>query len=130
MRYKLLNGEVWSLDELLLRMNDDDFYYNFLGENALSSSTCKDLLRGVKYYEHNKRKPKSSQALTDGRLIHLAALEPHRMEELQTIDASSRRVKKFLDFKKEHGEVYLRSEVLTHHLLPQGCLETTKCQVY
>ena len=126
MEYKLLNGEVWSSDELLLRMNDDDFYYNFLGENALSSSTCKDLLRGVKYYEHNKRKPKSSQALTDGRLIHLAALEPHRMEELQTIDASSRRVKKFLDFKKEYGDVYLRSEVLNASSIAEGLLRNDK----
>ena len=110
--FKLLNGEMWSKDELELRMYNDDFYYNFLGRNALSSSVCKNLLRGVKYYLKNLEFGKSSQALTDGKLIHLFALEPHKVEELHVVDATTKTTKKYKDAKAEFGEVYLRKDIL------------------
>ena len=33
-----LDGIFWNESEILSKMMDDDFYYNYLGVNALSSS--------------------------------------------------------------------------------------------
>jgi len=122
-KFTLLNGEEWSKDELELRMYDDDFYYNFLGRNALSSSVCKNLLRGVKYYLKNLEFGKSSQALTDGKLIHLFALEPHRMEELKVVDATTKTTKAYKEAKAQFGEVYLRKDIMKNQRITQNLFD-------
>ena len=44
----LLNGETFSEKYLLEKMKDDEFYYGYLGKNALSSSSIKLLLDSPK----------------------------------------------------------------------------------
>lgn len=64
---QLLNGESHETDVLLSKMSDDDFYYGYLGENALSSSSIKDLLDSPKTYQFRKEHgSKESQPLRDG----------------------------------------------------------------
>ena len=60
---QLLNGETFSKKELLDKMMDDDFYYNFLGKNALSSSSIKLLLDSPKNISwlHNIQSKKKHQ---------------------------------------------------------------------
>ena len=41
---KLLNDEIFKKEDILKKMMDDDFYYGYLGKNALSSSSCKSLI--------------------------------------------------------------------------------------
>ena len=41
---QLLDGKTYKRDEILEKMNDDSFYYGYLGKAALSSSTIKLLL--------------------------------------------------------------------------------------
>ena len=41
-RIKLFDGKNWGVDEILKQMDDDSFYYGYLGQNALSSSSAKD----------------------------------------------------------------------------------------
>ena len=79
----LLNKEVFKKEDILKQMMDDDFYYNYLGKNALSSSSCKKLLDSA-YAYHKSLTEKSStpQAFRDGSLIHLMILEPHKIEYL------------------------------------------------
>ena len=38
------DGKFWEYDELLKKMDDDNFYYGYLGKYALSSSSVKKLL--------------------------------------------------------------------------------------
>ena len=49
---ELLNGDKYKKDELLKRMEDDEFYYGNLGKNALSSSAAKMLLQSPKTYKY------------------------------------------------------------------------------
>lgn len=88
---KLLNNFVFDKKDILAKMLGDEFYYGFLGKNALSSSTCKSLLESPEAYVEYINKPTKEgepQAFRDGRLIHLLSLEPHRVNELTLIDST------------------------------------------
>jgi hypothetical protein len=79
----LLNKEVFKKEEILKKMDNDDFYYGYLGKNALSSSSCKKLLDSpYAYHKSLTEKQQNVQALRDGQLIHLMVLEPHKVEYL------------------------------------------------
>lgn len=108
----LLNGESWNRYEILKRMEDDSFYYGHLGKHALSSSANKKLLESPKAYEAYLRQSDSSQALRDGRLIHLAVLEKHRLNDLVIINGTKAK-KEYKDAVEEHGDhmVYTESEM-------------------
>ena len=109
---KLLNGEEWQEAEILKRMDDDSFYYGHLGQHALSSSALKKLLESPKAYKKSLEKSESSQALRDGRLVHLAVLEKHKLNDLVIINGTKAK-KEFKDAVEEHGEhnVYTESEM-------------------
>ena len=80
---KLLNGEEFTKQELLSKMDNDEFYYGYLGQHALSSSSCKKLLQSpYAYHKSLTEKQQNVQALRDGQLIHLMVLEPHKVEYL------------------------------------------------
>ena len=78
---ELLNGEKIEENKLLELMTEDDFYYGYLGKNALSSSAAKMLLQSPKTYKYvTQYGSAESQALRDGWLFHAAILEPHVFE--------------------------------------------------
>lgn len=80
---KLLNNEVFDKQDILSKMMDDEFYYGYLGVNALSSSASKKLLDSpYAYYRSLTEKQTNIQALRDGQLIHLMVLEPEKVEGL------------------------------------------------
>ena len=108
----LLNGEEWQESEILQRMEDDSFYYGHLGQHALSSSSLKKLLTSPKAYQASLRKSDSSQALRDGRLVHLAVLEKHKLGDLVIINGTKAK-KEFKEAVVEYGEdmVYTESEM-------------------
>lgn len=114
-KIKLLNNKVFNKEDILLKMMDDDFYYNYLGKNALSSSSCKSLIEGPESYVKMLNKNdngKESQALRDGRLIHLLSLEPHRIDELTIIDSTKgSKLYKLAIEEKPPQTVYTRSEL-------------------
>ena len=109
---KLLNGQEWSRDDLLKQMDDDSFYYGFLGRCALSSSSLKKLLQSPKAYYLSLKFSESHQAFRDGRLIHLFALEPEKTKDLIVTEGTKAR-KEFKDAVVEHGDqmVYTESEM-------------------
>jgi hypothetical protein len=53
---KLLDNKEWDVSEILDKMEDDSFYYGYLGKYALSSSSSKDLYKSPKSYFLKKRK--------------------------------------------------------------------------
>jgi hypothetical protein len=70
-------------------MYDDVFYYGYLGQHALSSSSCKKLIESPKAYATSLTEGSpDSQALRDGRLTHLCVLEPHRLDEFTFVDGT------------------------------------------
>ena len=115
MDIKLLNGDTFEKSDILKQMMDDTFYYGYLGKNALSSSTCKSLLEGPEAYHNMLNETndgKESQALRDGRLIHLLSLEPHRVDELTIIDSTKgNKLYKLAVEEQLPQTVYTRSEL-------------------
>lgn len=108
----LLNGETYLKEEILGLMMQDSFYYGHLGQYALSSSSLKTLLKSPKTYR-NVLKYGSSEtpALIQGKLLHWMVLEPHKIQELKVVEATTKTTKAYKEAKAEHGEVYLRKEI-------------------
>lgn len=109
----LLNGEVWGKEELLTQMYDDEFYYGHLGKHALSSSSLKMILKSPKTYRNVTKygDPNGdSPALTAGKLAHWMVLEPHKIDKLHFVDASTKNTKIYKEAKEKHGEVFLTKE--------------------
>ena len=109
----LLNGEVWGKEEILAQMYDDTFYYGHLGKHALSSSSLKMILKSpktyrnvIKYGDPNGDSP----ALAAGKLAHWMVLEPHKIDELHFVDASTKNTIIYKEAKEQYGEVFLTKE--------------------
>lgn len=109
---QLLNGELWEEKAILKEMLEDPFYYGHLGKHALSSSAAKKLIESPKAYAKSLRMSSDSQALRDGRLVHLSVLEEHRLNDLVIVDGT-KASKAFKGAVEEHGKemVYTESEL-------------------
>jgi hypothetical protein len=131
---ELLDGTTWDLDTLKEKMHDDDFYYGNLSKTALSSTACKLLLTSPKTYHYvTKYGSQDSDAFAVGRLTHLMALEPHRVEEYEVIEVQSKNAKAWQEAKgkrnictrKEYDEAQRVADALlrNEHVLDliQGC---------
>jgi hypothetical protein len=109
----LLNHEHWGKYEILAEMYNDDFYYGHLGKNALSSSSLKMILKSPKTYRNVTKYGDSSAdspALAQGKLVHWMILEPHKIEDLHFVEASTKNTKIYKEAKAEFGEVFLNKE--------------------
>ena len=109
----LLNGEVWGKEEILAQMYDDTFYYGHLGKHALSSSSLKMILKSPKTYRNVMKygDPNGdSPALAAGKLAHWMVLEPHKIDELHFVDASTKNTIIYKEAKEQYGEVFLTKE--------------------
>lgn len=109
----LLNNETWAREEILAEMYDDNFYYGHLGKHALSSSSLKMILKSPKTYRNVTKygDPNSdSPALAQGKLVHWMILEPHKVDELHFVEASTKGTKVYKEAKAQYGEVFLNKE--------------------
>lgn len=109
----LLNGEHWGKEEIIAQMHDDTFYYGHLGKHALSSSSLKMILKSPKTYRNVTKygDPNSdSPALAAGKLVHWMILEPHKVDALHFVDASTKSTNKYKDAKAKYGEVFLNKD--------------------
>ena len=100
-------------EELISKMYDDDFYYGYLGKQALSSSIIKTILKSPKEYLKylNKVGDDETQALRDGKLFHWRVLEPHKFDDLNIIEVASKNTKAYKEAVAELGTVFTRKEV-------------------
>ena len=129
---KLLNGEEFKEKDILEKMMDDSFYYGYLGKHALSSSMCKSLIESPEAYVRELNKPakaKEPQPFRDGRLIHLLALEPHRIEELTIIDSTKgSKLYKLAVEEQPAQSVYTRAELNRCQAIAEAVLENQEYQ--
>ena len=106
------DGVEHNREEILSKMDDNDFYYGYLGQNALSSSSLKKILNSPKEYVMSlEGEDTVSAALIDGRLFHLNLLEPDKFETLNIVEVASKNTKIYKEAKLSMGEVYTRSEI-------------------
>lgn len=100
-----LDGKFWEVQDILEKMMDDDFYYNYLGKVALSSSSCTKLLQSPRKYELSLMgHSESTDALTIGSLVHYKILEPEKFNGLHFVDVKGKTSKKFKDAVEEYGK--------------------------
>jgi len=100
----MLNGQQHDQDWLVQQAEQDDFYYGYLGKVAFSSSNIKKLLDSPRTYYNLMQygDETNSQALRDGRLIHMMVLEPHRINELVFADVTTKTTKKWKEMSAEY----------------------------
>jgi hypothetical protein len=105
------DNKQWTKKELLANMFDDSFYYGYLGQNALSSSSIKTLISSPKtYYFTTKYGSGETQALRDGKLFHTMILEPEKLNDIVFVDAATKASKEYKLAKETGKEVYTKSE--------------------
>jgi hypothetical protein len=105
------DNKQWNKEELLAEMHDDSFYYGYLGQNALSSSTIKTLVNSPKtYYFTTKYGSGETQALRDGKLFHTMILEPEKLNDIIFVDAATKASKEYKLAKETGKEVYTKTE--------------------
>ena len=106
-----LDGKFWDKDSILKQMNNDEFYYEYLGKNALSSSSVKLLNKSPKAYAKSLRfANKRTSAMTAGWLLHLAVFEPEKFGHLNWVDASTRNTKLYKEAFADNPMTFLRKE--------------------
>tara|TARA_Y100000114_G_C11751238_1_gene324432 strand:+ start:131 stop:907 length:777 start_codon:yes stop_codon:yes gene_type:complete len=124
---RLLDGKEWDEKDLIDRMDDDTFYYGYLGETCLSSSSVKSLYESpVKYRKYLTMDNNDVPALREGRLFHMLVLEQEKIaDRYHFVDASSRNTNKYKDAKLDNPgvEVMLTKE-LNQLLYLVKCLES------
>ena len=49
-KFKTFDGKEWNKEDVLFRMNEDSFYYDYMGKNCLSSSSVTKLLSSPREY--------------------------------------------------------------------------------
>ena len=56
---RTFDGKEWERDDILPLMDNDEFYYGYLGQNALSSSSFKTILTDFDEYLLSARYPQA-----------------------------------------------------------------------
>ena len=112
---KTFDNKEWENDDILSLMDNDEFYYGYLGKQALSSTSFKQILNDFDEFllaREGLGKVIPKQALRDGRLIHLAVLEPHRLDDLTIIDSTKgSKLYKNAVAERNDAEVYTTREM-------------------
>lgn len=110
-KIKLLDGNLYDKEQVISNMYSDDYYYGFLRDNALSSSSLSLLKDGIKtYYYVMKYGQTETAALSEGRLFHTMILEPQKLDQYVFLDVESKNTKAYKEAKSEYREVYTAKE--------------------
>ena len=106
-----LDGELWREEELETNMYDDDFYYDYMGKNSLSSSSIKVLANKPNdYFKYVNSTGVSDSKFDFGSLFHWYLLEPEVFNKQVFVDVPRRSGKVWQEAEEKHGKVYLMSD--------------------
>lgn len=81
-------------NEIIELLKDDQEYYNGIGKKYLSNSDLSVLLNDPASFG---KQQKDNLAFLQGRYFHTSILEPHKLEQFQIIDSSTRTTNKYKD---------------------------------
>ena len=125
------DGKNWDKQEILDNMYDDSFYYGYLGQNALSSSSIKTLLSSPKtYYFTTKYGSGETQALRDGKLFHTMVLEPNKLDDMIFVEAATKASKEYKLAKETGKDVYTNTELKAAERLTDALLRNEAVKEY
>ena len=128
---KTFDNKIWDKEELIASMYNDDFYYGYLGKQALSSSSLKMVLSSPKTYKYvTKYGQSETQPLRDGKLFHTMILEPHKIDELTIVDVATKAGKAYKEAKEQGLEVYTTKEIKDAERLADAILKNDEAVHY
>ena len=128
-----LDGVFWDKQEILSKMQDDKFYFGYLGENALSSSACGKLLESPRAYRNSLLgSSEVRQEFRDGSLFHYRLLEPEKWDSLQFVDVQTKAAKTYKLAVEKYGEdnVYTEKEKYNADMMADAYLGNSKVAHY
>jgi hypothetical protein len=96
--------------EVLERLRDDKDYYGQFGRQYLSNSDLYNLLKNPTQFRIPQQKTKP---MLEGSYFHTKMLEPHKLDQFEIIDSSTRSTKKYKDACPE-GEIILLQKEKEH----------------
>ena len=130
-KIKTFDNKIWDKQELIDNMYNDEFYYGYLGKQALSSSSLKMVLSSPKTYKYvTKYGQSETQPLRDGKLFHTMILEPHKIDELTIVDVATKAGKAYKEAKAEGLEVYTTNEIKASERLADAILRNDEALHY
>lgn len=130
-KIKTFDNKIWDKQELIDNMYNDEFYYGYLGKQALSSSSLKMVLQSPKTYKYvTKYGQSETQPLRDGKLFHTMILEPHKIDELTIVDVATKAGKAYKEAKAEGLEVYTTNEIKAAERLADAILRNDEAVHY
>jgi len=130
-KIKTFDNITWDKEELIASMYNDDFYYGYLGKQALSSSSLKMVLSSPKTYKYvTKYGQSETQPLRDGKLFHTMILEPHKIDELTIVDVATKAGKAYKEAKEQGLEVYTTKEIKDAERLADAILKNDEAVHY
>tara|TARA_R110002167_G_scaffold70594_3_gene199271 strand:+ start:2885 stop:3670 length:786 start_codon:yes stop_codon:yes gene_type:complete len=110
-KIKTFDGKVWDVEELEKKAIDDSFYYGYLGQNALSSSSLKLLHKSPRAYQDSLNGIQmNSKALYEGKLIHQMLLEPDKVDDVVVIDTTTRGTRIFKEAFASNQNTFTEKE--------------------
>ena len=86
---------LMNKDEILEKLKDDDNYYGDFGKQWLSNSDIGALLNSPRNFQ--KRDEKVHAAYLQGGYFHTMILEPHKLDNYQIVNVSTRNSKAYRD---------------------------------
>ena len=130
-KIKTFDNKLWDKQELIDNMYNDEFYYGYLGKQALSSSSLKMVLSSPKTYKYvTKYGQSETQPLRDGKLFHTMILEPHKIDELTIVDVATKAGKAYKEAKAKGLEVYTTNEIKAAERLADAILRNDEAVHY
>lgn len=130
-KIKTFDNKIWDKQELIDNMYNDEFYYGYLGKQALSSSSLKMVLSSPKTYKYvTKYGQSETQPLRDGKLFHTMILEPHKIDKLTIVDVATKAGKAYKEAKAEGLEVYTTNEIKAAERLADAILRNDEAVHY
>ena len=106
-----LDNKAWRESDLLEKMQDDSFYFGYMGQNSLSSSSIKLLARNPKkYLDSLEGEAEHKSAFDFGSLFHWYVLEPDIYRKQHFIDVQRRAGKEWKEALAKHDRVFLQKD--------------------
>jgi hypothetical protein len=87
-------------EEIIEKLRDDEYYYGEFGQQFLSNSNIRTLLRNPQAFGQSIEK---TVAMLEGSYLHHKILEPEKCADYVIVKSSTRNTNLYKDAKKEHG---------------------------
>lgn len=122
-----LDDKAWHEEELLEKMKDDSFYFGYMGQNSLSSSSIKTLAKNpLKYLKSIGGESQSNSAYDFGSLFHWYVLEPEVYNKQVFLDIPRRSGVEWREALSKNDRVFLQKDKMKVEEIAESFLSCSR----